>query len=509
MGPNHYVQMVNLVFQIFNKSGTSLLGPSNSNVLWAGFGGDCQTQNSGDPIVQYDQFADRWLISQFAINGNSYRECVAISQTPDPTGAWHRYAFAYNELPDYPKFGVWPDGYYVTYNMFQLISPPNNYNFTGAKVCALDRSAMLAGGAATQQCFDRAQEWALLPSDADGTTPPPAGSPNYVLAEHWSDQTKLTMYKFAVDWATPANSALIGPTQINVNAFVWACLNTGFAPCVPQSSTGQKLDSLGNHLMYRLAYRNFGDHESLVANHSVNITNTQTGIGWYEIRSPGATNPVVHQQGTTADPNGTTYRWMGSLAQDKLGNMALGYSTSSSTTFPGIRYVGRLSGDPLNTMPQAESTVIDGTGAQTGTAGRWGDYSAMHTDPIDNCTFWYTNEYLAATGPTPWRTRLANFKYPNCTGSATTPGAPSVTAAPSDQKVDVSFTNAPNGDMPVVSYTVTATPGGATCTTRVGVTPNPLACKLQRVDQRAAVLVQRRREERARRWDRGRGERDA
>ena len=476
VGPNHYVQMVNSVYEVFDKSGASLFGPANINTIWTGFGGDCEITNSGDPIVQYDQFADRWLVTQFAINGTSYAECVAISQTPDPTGAYHRYAFAYNQLPDYPKFGIWPDGYYVSYNMFQLISPPNNYNFTGAKVCALDRSAMLAGGPATQQCFDLAHEWSLLPSDADGTTPPPTGSPNYMLAEHWSDQNKLTMYKFDVDWANPANTTLNGPTTIAVNAFVWACLNTSFAPCVPQSSTSQKLDGLGNRLMYRLAYRNHGDHESLVANHSVNITNSQTGIGWYEIRSPDAANPVVHQQGTTADPNGTTYRWMGSLAQDKQGNMALGYSTSSSSIFPGVRYVGRLVSDPLNTMPQAESTIINGGGSQTGTAGRWGDYSSMNVDPLDDCTFWYTNEYLSTTSPTGWRTRIANFKYPGCTGSATTPGTSVVTAAPGDQKVDVSFTEAPNGGIPVTQYAVTASPGGQSCTTRVGVTPNPRSC---------------------------------
>ncbi len=178
--------------------------------IWAGFGGDCQNTNDGDPIVQYDQFADRWMVSQFSVSGTSFHECVAVSQTPDPTGAYYRYQFDYADFPDYPKFGVWPDGYYVTYNMFNAAGTA----FLGTKICALDRSAMLAGDAATQQCFDLPNEWSLLPSDADGPTPPPAGSPNYLLAEHWTDQDKLTMYKFAVNWATPANTTLTGPITI-------------------------------------------------------------------------------------------------------------------------------------------------------------------------------------------------------------------------------------------------------------------------------------------------------
>ncbi len=475
VGPNHYFQMVNLVFKIFDKDGNTLVGPTGSNAFWSGFGGDCETTNDGDPIVQYDQLADRWLVTQFSVGGAGFYECVAVSQSPDPTGAYYRYAFNYADFPDYPKFGVWPDGYYVTYNMFNAAGT----SFLGTKVCAMERRAMLAGDTASQQCYDLATEWSLLPSDADGPTPPPAGSPNYILGEHWSDQDKLTMYKMSVDWDTPANTTLDGPTNIEVNPFLWACINVTRGRCVPQSGTAVKLESLGGRTMYRLAYRNFGDHESLVVNHTVDmdVPRTKTGIGWYELRDLGNAVPTVHQQGTTADPGAGVYRWMGSIAQDKNGNMALGYSSSSAADFPSIRYVGRLASDPLNTMPQAESTIQAGSGSQTGLDSRWGDYSSMHLDPLDDCTFWYTNEYIQTTSALGWRTRIANFKYPDCSGSATAPGTSTVTATPGDQKVDVSFTEAPNGGIPVTKYTVTATPGGETCTTRVGVTPDPLKCR--------------------------------
>ena len=334
VGPNHYVQMVNLSFQIFNKSGTSLVGPLNNNALWTGFGGGCETQNDGDPIVQYDQYSDRWLMTQFAARWSQYFECLAVSTTPDPTGSWYRYAFQYTDFPDYPKFGVWPDGYYVSYNMF------DNLGFAGTKVCAMDRAAMLAGSPATQQCFDLAEEWSLLPSDADGPTPPPTGSPNYFLGEHWADKDKLTMYKFHVDWATPGNTTLTGPITLNVNPFTWACLERqhhGAAACrrrTPRSSssrwaaercTGSRTATSATTSRWSSTTRSpwtaTGPHR-------------QTGIGWYEIRSRTRPRPTSTRRGPPPIP---TERRSGGWArsrQDKQGNMALGYSTSSSTTLP-------------------------------------------------------------------------------------------------------------------------------------------------------------------------------
>ena len=418
VGLHHYVQIVNASFAVYSKTGALLYGPVDNNTVWSGFGGPCETTNDGDPIVQYDTLADRWLISQFAgirvTDGTKY-ECVAISQTGDPLGPYYRYAFAYGtDIPDYPKIGVWPDGYYVTYNMFNATGTAYN----GFKVCALDRAKMLIGAPATQQCFDKAEEWSLLPADLDGHRPPPAGSPNYVLGEHWSDQDKLTLYRFFVDWNTPANSTLAGPIQIKVNPFTWACSDVLRGRCVPQPDTAVKLESLGSKAMYRLAYRNFGTHESLVVNHSVALDSnpgltSQLGIGWYEIRSPGTT-PVVYQEGTSASSTAGQFRWMGSVAMDHSGNIALGYSSSSTTLYPSIHYIGRLATDPLGTLPYDEGLIKAGTGSQTGSSARWGDYTAMQVDPSDDCTFWYTNEYLETTSEKGWKTQIASFRFPEC-----------------------------------------------------------------------------------------------
>jgi hypothetical protein len=286
----------------------------------------------------------------------------------------------------------------------------NGNTFAGAKLCAYDRNAMLSGAAATQQCFQLSTSYGgVLPSDLDGSTAPPAGSPNYLLN---FGANSLNLWKFHVDWTNTANTKLTGPTSIPVASFSAACSG---GTCVPQSGVKQQLDSLGDRLMFRLAYRNFTDHESLVVTHSVKVgtsrQNPYTGVRWYEIRSPGTT-PTVYQQ-STFSPD-TSYRWMGSVAMDKQGNMALGYSTSSSTLHPAIRYTGRLAADALNTM-QAESSIIEGLGSQTGSnLARWGDYSAMTVDPVDDCTFWYTNEYLKANGAFNWSTRIASFKFPGC-----------------------------------------------------------------------------------------------
>ena len=485
VGPNHYVQMTNVYTRIWDKDGTPLTVAFPNNTFWSGLGGDCATTNDGDPIVLHDQFADRWLVSQFSISGSGYYECVAVSQTADPLGSWALYAIPYDDFPDYPKFGVWPDGYYVTYNMF------DGSGFAGSKVCALERDAMLQGDAATVVCFDLAEEWSQLPSDADGSTPPPAGSPNYILSEHWTDNDKLTMYKFDVDWTTPANSSLAGPTYLPVAPYTGACwLGVARGRCVPQPGTSQRLESLGGRAMFRLAYRNFGDHESLVTNHTVAMDGntgltSQTGIGWYEIRDPNAATPVVHQDGVTADPDGSTFRWMGSIAMDGQGNLALGYSTSNATpganSFPSIRYIGQKIWDPLDQMAQAESVIVAGGGVQssldTTYSGRWGDYSAMNVDPSDDCTFWYTNEYVASDNPgDAWRTRIASFKFPGCDGVV--PSAPaSISGVSADSAVNVNFAAASTTpDLPIWKYTVTASPGGATCSTTPGTDPDPLTC---------------------------------
>ena len=413
VGPNHYVQWVNESFAIFDKSGAVLLGPRAGNSLWSGFGGLCQTDNDGDPIVQYDKQNDRWIMTQFAVTGattGTYLQCIAVSTTGDPTGSYNRYAFAFADFPDYPKLGVWPDGYYMSFNMFR-----NGSLFNGAGVCAFNDAAMRAGASAQSVCFQTSTAFGgLLPSDVDGHTQPPAGSPNYFVA---FGTNQLQLWKFHVDWTNTANSTLTGPTLLPVASFAEACSG---GTCIPQAGTTQKLDSLGDRVMYRLAYRNFGDHESLVVNHSV-TAGSAVGVRWYEVRSPGS-SPVVFQQSTFA-PDTTNFRWMGSVAMDKVGDIAMGYSISGAAMDPSIRYTGRQVSDPLNTM-QAENTLLTSTFNQNGNLNRWGDYSSVSVDPVDDCTFWYTTEYQPANGSFNWATRIFSFSFPTCATPPPPPSAP-------------------------------------------------------------------------------------
>jgi len=401
VGATQYVQWVNTYFAVFNKTNGALIaGPVAANTLWTGFGGNCENDNDGDPIVTYDKLANRWVMTQLSISYLPYMECVAVSATSDATGSWYRYAFQYSYLDDYPKIGVWPDAYYETFNLF------NGENFVGADACAYNRTAMLSGQSATQICFQQTPSvGSLLPADVDGTTPPPSGAPNYMLNY---GANSLNLYKFHVDFNNPSNSTFTGPTVISVAAFTPLC--NGASGCVPQPTTDNKLDSLADRLMHRLAYRNFGTHESLVVNHSVAV-NRSSGIRWYEIQSP-ATTPVVAQQGTYAPDS--NYRWMGSIAMDKVGDIAVGYSISGTSVYPSIAYAGRVPSDPAGQL-ESETSVMVGSGSQTPNVTRWGDYSSMSVDPIDDCTFWYTQEYILSNGAFNWNTRIVSFQFPGCT----------------------------------------------------------------------------------------------
>ena len=364
-------------------------------------------------------------MTQFSVTGGStsgYWQCVAVSTTSDATGTYNRYAFNYGttQFNDYPKLGVWPDGYYITYNIF------NGNTFSGAKLCAFDRVSMLSGLAATQQCFQLGTSFGgVLPSDLDGASStlgaggsglPPTGTPNLLFN---FGANALNLWKFHVDFANTANTTLTGPTSIPVAAFSAAC--SGGGSCIAQPGTNNLLDSLADRLMYRVAYRHFADgHESVLINHSVFVSGSRksqvTGVRWYELRNPsGGTlssgTPTVFQQGTFS-PDGVS-RWMGSIAQDKNGDIALGYSASSGSVYPSIRYTGRVPTDAAGTM-EAENTIFSGTASQTGTLHRWGDYSALAVDPANDCTFWYTNEYIPAAGSFNWSTRIASFKFASC-----------------------------------------------------------------------------------------------
>ena len=393
VGATQYVQWVNTSYAVFDKdTGELLVGPIPGNALWAGFGGGCEMNNNGDPMVVYDKLADRWVLSQLSIRTQPYLQCIAISTSNDATDTFHRYAFTMTTFPDYGKLGVWSDAYYMGFN-----SGPN-------PVCAFQRDAMLEGLDATQVCFrPQPNTGLLLPADLDGLTPPPDGSPNFMM--RFSGSSNLQLFRFHVDFGDPSQSSLEGPIDIPVAPF------TRLSGGVPQPDTANGLDSLSVFPMFRLAYRNFGDneHESLMFNHSVRGSSGGGGVRWYEIQDPNG-SPFVYQQGTfVPDSN---YRWMGSIAMDQAGNIALGYSLSSSEIYPSVAITGRQLTDPLNTLG-AEVILIDGTGSQTGTLHRWGDYSTMSVDPVDDCTFWYTSEYHVASGR-PWNTWIASFKFDNC-----------------------------------------------------------------------------------------------
>jgi hypothetical protein len=422
VGLTQYVQWVNASFAVFNKStGNLIKGPVAGSSLWQGFGGSCETSNLGAPIVLYDKLANRWIFTQTAGASPSFLVCFAVSTTSDATGAYNRYAFPYSNSGTSFRLGVWPDAYYETSNMF------SGSTFVGAQACAYNRNAMLNGQPATQICFQQGTSVSsLLPSDVDGITPPPVGSPNFMLS---LGSSALNLFKFHVDFVTPANSTFIGPTNIPVAPFTPLC--NGGSGCVPQSGTTTKLDSLADRLMYRLAYRNFGNHESLVVNHSI-AADSSSGIRWYEIQSPNGTPifqaPIQGQAASTAGPfiaqqstfaPDANFRWLGSIAMDRTGDIAVGYSVSSSTLFPSIAYAGRTPADQLGTL-EPEITIINGGGSQTNGITRWGEYSAMQVDPMDDCTFWYTTEYLKSSGTFNWNTRIASFRFPNCGGSALT-----------------------------------------------------------------------------------------
>jgi hypothetical protein len=451
-GTTQFVEWVNTEFAVYDKTGRLLLGPVAGNTLWSGFGPPCETTNDGDIVVLFDKLNNRWVMSQLSISGTPpFNQCVAVSTTSDATGTFARYAFQQPNFNDYPKLGVWPDAYYVSYNIFDSISG----FFQGARLCAMDGTAMRAGSAATQQCFPLSTNFgSVLPSDMDGTTPPPAGEPAFFLG-FGNNLSSLDLWKFHVDFAAPGNSTLTGPVNLAVSPFNEAC---GGGTCVPQSGTTQQLDSLADRVMYRLAYRNFGSHESLVVNHSI-TAGSGVGARWYEIQNPAA-NPVVFQSGTFAPDS--SYRWMGSIAMDKAGDIALGYSVSSSSMHPAIRYTGRVPSDPLGTM-ETETSIIEGPGSQTGGLTRWGDYSSMSVDPVDDCTFWYSSEYLPSNGSFNWQTRIASFKFPGCGGPDF-----STSASPSSQTV-VAGNSTPytvnvgalNGFSGTVNFSASGLPSGA------------------------------------------------
>jgi hypothetical protein len=413
VGPTQYVQWVNDAVAVFDKNTGKLIGKiADGSSLWSALGGLCATYNDGDPVVLYDRAANRWVLSQFAISGGEsnnpnrpYAQCVAVSTTPDATGTYSLYQFNFENMNDYGKLSVWPDGYYASFNMFQHLLPDpddTNYKFLGARVCVLERAKMIAGEDARMKCFDLGTNYGgLLPSDIDGTTMPPAGSPNFLLGIDPKDN-QLDLWKFHVDWSALTNSQLSGPTIIDVAGFT-----EPDDTVVQQPKTKQLLQTLGDRLMFRLSYRNFGDHDAVVATHAVAV-NGSTGARWYEIINLGGT-PSVVQQGTFAPDK--SFRWISTASMDKMGNILLGYSVSSSKIFPSIRFTGRDATDAMGVMRTEEiSTVGERQQERTN---RWGDYSSISVDPSDDCTFYFGTQYLQKQ-KTNWSTKVVKVRFNSC-----------------------------------------------------------------------------------------------
>ncbi|MGE5223049.1 MAG: carboxypeptidase regulatory-like domain-containing protein [Omnitrophica WOR_2 bacterium] len=408
VGAKYYIQAVNISIGIYDKATRYPAARVKFNDFFEGTGTSCDSYNGGDPVVVYDRFTHRWLISDFVYGVplnyfTSYYQCIAVSKSEDPVaGGWWLYAVPIissngfqDSFNDYPKFGVWPDAYYLSTNMFQ-----NASNWNGVWVWALNKAKMLQGQAFTPVHFELSANSGyscLLPAHA--LTAPPAGSPEYFVSV--TPLNKLQVWKFHVDWANTANSTFTGPTQLTVADFA-------IAASVPQADVSHALDSLSYRLMMQLQYRSINGVEALWVSHTV-ASHGVGGVRWYEVRLQNG-SPSLYQQGTY-QPD-MLHRWMPSIAVDRDGNMAAGYSVSSSEMHPSIRYAGRLAGETPGLLTQPEGIIKDGSGSQS-SSNRWGDYTAMSVDPVDDCTFWYTNEYYTENGNS-WLTWIAYFKYPSC-----------------------------------------------------------------------------------------------
>jgi hypothetical protein len=438
VGPNHYVQAVNTVLRVFDKNGVAQTSLVSLGTFFGPLGSNCNGQ-FGDPTVLYDPLADRWLISQFGEpNGffPPFNQCIAISQTPDPTGSYYLYDFVMpNKFNDYPHFGVWPDGYYMSDNQFSI----GGGSWAGAGLLAFDRLKMLAGDpTATYVYFDYypidPNAGGMLPTGLDGLTPPPVGTPNLFMefrnTVYGDPDDALRIYEFHVDFVNPSNSTLTVLPDVVIADFDARIPPTRAAvEEPPPASASDYIDAVADRMMHRIAYRTLaGGVQSFVCNFTVNVSGVnpadastyQAGVRFTELRRDPGTGAITIQNQVTYAPgsgNGATGRniWMGSTAQDNEGDSVVGFSASSTTLFPSIIWAGRLAGDAANSLAQGEATVITGSGSQKATSNRWGDYSALTVDPADDCTFFYTQEFYASTGSFNWVTNVSKFAYPGCT----------------------------------------------------------------------------------------------
>lgn len=460
VGPDHIVQISGVWLAVYDKKGKPLYGPAPTNEVFQGFGGPCAERAHGDAVVRYDQLANRWLFVEpiffptgagqgensggqagtqsgaLAAPGQAsapgaaegprpnppamlsapagepvegtYGMCYAVSTGPDPLGTYYRYAFSREHFPDYPRPGVWPDGYYLGTSSGDTVVQKH--------LCIADRAKMLRGEPATEQCIVMDGVNFLNPADIDGQEVPPAGAPNIVMADGGNQLREIFQsdvidyWKVHVDWDTPANTKAAGPLEIHVAPYHYLC-DGQLSACVPQPGVGERLDSQGDKLMQRLVYRKIGDQQSIVASQSVSAQ-AGGGVRWYEFRLNKSGDPYLHQQGTYAPGPGSSYRWAPSIDMDRRGNIGVGYSFGSASNFPGHRFAARQADDPKGKLTFHETVLVKGQASQTGTT-RWVDFATTAMDPSDDCTFWYVGvyykEYAAYSS-----TRIGSFRVSGC-----------------------------------------------------------------------------------------------
>ena len=409
VGTTQYFQWVDDAFAVFDKAtGNVLLGPVAGNTLWTGFGGACEADNDGQPTVNFDKLANRWVVSQYAISsGPPYLQCVAVSTSADATGTWNRYSFqigftntAWTNLN--ARLGVWPDGYYMSFAMY------SGSSYLGPQFCALQRTTMLSGQGAGIQCIqlDPGVNPPVV-SDLDSAVPPPVGAPAYFASDDFNYYA-LDLWKFHVDWNDSQNTTLSLPILLpQQQNFILAC-----GVCVPQPN-GVALNSYGSYVVGRMPYRNYGDHQSLFTSETFGAV---TGILFYEMRIASSGDLSMYQEGSF-QPDTTNFRFIPSIASDRAGNIAIGYNLSSSQTFPSQYAASRAAGDPLGTLGN-ETLLNPGNASQTTSS--WDTRSTLTVDPVDDCTYYYTQQYEPMDGTNNWSTQIENFVLAGCQVSTVT-----------------------------------------------------------------------------------------
>lgn len=444
VGPNHYVQVVNSLLRVFDKSGQPMSPPFKISNLFDSLGTICSTRNDGLAVVIYDPLADRWLISQTCTAFPPFRQMLAVSRTGDPLGQYYAYEFVMPnvKLNDFPKFGVWPDAYYMSTDEFL------GADYVGAGAFAFDRAKLLAGDPSASYIYFNLQvpvgprRKGLLPADMDGLRPPPAGAPNvfasYIATEYGDAQDAIRLYDFHADFSQPFSSTFTERPESPIAVAAFDPTSPDGRADISQPPPGEKLDSQSDRLNFRLAYRNFGTHESLVVNQTVRTTQSdpyRAGVRVYELRKTNSNYSVVEQ---TTIGGTISSRWIGSAAQDHQGNLAVQYNTAADDKQPSIFYTGKLAGDAAGVF-RPERPLIEGTGVQKAFGWRWGEYSGMTVDPVDDCTFWMTNAYYTLESQEfsdfGWLTRIGSFKFAECTPASRGSLTGVVTNAANSQRI--------------------------------------------------------------------------